>query len=80
MITRIYVHGGHIKHNNKVTRKKDRKPPLIVRTSKGPRYGDAVWIDGPSHIIYRPDKPHHGAKAWIETDAQVTLLNKGEAV
>lgn len=42
------------------------------------RYCMEVQIDGPSRMVYRPDRPRPcGAKLWIETDAPLTLI--GEA-
>ena len=36
-----------------------------------------VQIDGPSHMIYRPEKPRPcGAKLWIETYADVKLIGE----
>lgn len=38
------------------------------------RYGRSVTIKGPSRIVYSPGRPLHcGARAWIETDAPVTV-------
>ena len=35
-----------------------------------------VEIQGPSKMVYRPDKPRPcGAKLWIETDSQVVMLD-----
>ena len=36
-----------------------------------------VHIDGPSKMIYSPDKPLKcGAKLWIETEADVQLIGE----
>ena len=41
------------------------------------RYCMEVEIDGPSRMVYRPNKPRPcGAKLWIETDASVTLIGE----
>jgi hypothetical protein len=49
-------------------------PVLTVKTYKGNNYGHTVEIDGPSRIVYSPDKPLScGAKVWIETFSQVKL-------
>lgn len=52
------------------------EPP--VRVSRGqhgkPRYGHKAIIDGPSTIVYSPDKPLKcGARVWIETDESVNV-------
>jgi hypothetical protein len=49
----------------------------IVRIEEGNTvsYCMEVEINGPSKVIYRPDKPWHtGAKLWIETDAELTMI------
>ena len=72
-IKRIHVNQHHIRHNaaSAIT---DRKPTLTVKTSKTNHKGDDVQIDGPSRLVYRPDKPLDcGAKVWIETTARVVV-------
>jgi len=50
----------------------------VETTGMRKRYGRSVIIHGPSTILYRPNRPLHcGAKAWIETDARVTVLHRG---
>lgn len=79
--TVIHVHGGFIKANNKMPRD-ERNPVFIVQKGSRPtRRGDEVFIEGPSRVVYNPDKPrHNGAKAWIETESHVVVLNKGLAI
>lgn len=66
-------------HVNQHVIKANRKngvvdPVLTVKTYKETRYGSAVTIDGPSTIVYRPDKPLScGAHVWIETQAPVSV-------
>ena len=61
----------HIKYNNK---HEDKKPVITVKTSKSNTYGNEVEIQGPSKVIYRPDKPLScGAKVWIETTSEVDI-------
>ncbi len=50
-------------------------PPLSVKVGGGPaRLGSTVEIKGPSIVLYRPLAPLScGARAWIETDAQVVV-------
>ena len=60
-----------IRKNNKTG---ERNPVLTVKTSKSNQYAHEVQIDGPSKVIYSPDKPLScGAKVWIETDSEVKL-------
>lgn len=48
-------------------------PVLTVKDYKQNRYAHEVHIDGPSKIVYSPDKPLScGARVWIETQAKVT--------
>ena len=60
-----------IRKNNKTG---ERSPVLTVKTSKSNQYAHEVEIDGPSKVIYSPDKPLScGARVWIETDSEVKL-------
>ena len=43
-----------IRKNNKTG---ERNPVLTVKTSKSNQYAHEVQIDGPSKVIYSPDKP-----------------------
>lgn len=79
MIKRIHVNQHIIKANAK---NDAVDPPLSVKTSRGSHVGHRVTIDGPSEVVYSPDKPLScGAKVWIETTAPVTLgYHKGEEI
>ena len=47
---------------------------ITVKTYNSNTYARSVDIDGPSRIVYSPDKPLAcGAKVWIETDADITV-------
>ena len=49
-------------------------PVITVKTSHSNRYAHKVIIDGPSEVIYQPDKPLScGARVWIETHSDVRL-------
>lgn len=51
-----------------------RDPCLTVKRGRTNRYAHEVTIDGPSRIVYSPDKPLAcGAKVWIETQSEVHL-------
>jgi hypothetical protein len=67
-------------HVNRQVIHKDNKSGSVskavgVETSgQRKRYGYAVTINGPSRVVYRPNKPLKcGAKCWMETHAPVTV-------
>ncbi len=71
MKKRIHVNMHIIRKNNKTG---ERNPVLTVKTSKSNQYAHEVEIDGPSKVIYSPDKPLScGARVWIETNSEVKL-------
>jgi hypothetical protein len=71
MKKRIHIN-QHVIRANKKNGTND--PAITVKTSKENVYAHGVDIDGPSSVIYSPDKPLScGARVWIETHAQVTL-------
>jgi hypothetical protein len=50
------------------------EPVLTVKTYKSNSYAHTVEIDGPSRVVYSPDKPLScGARVWIETKSAVRL-------
>ena len=69
MKTKIHVN-QHVVRSNKKHGKKE--PVLTVKTYKSNTYAHEVEINGPSKVIYSPDKPLScGARVWIETEAEV---------
>lgn len=51
-------------------------PVLSVKQGHKNTYTHEVHIDGPSKVVYSPDKPLScGAKVWIETTSNVTLVD-----
>lgn len=77
MKTIIHVNQFVIRANGKTGA---RDPCLTVKTSKSNDYAHEVTIDGPSRIVYSPDKPLScGAKVWIETNGVVTTHLRGQA-
>ena len=69
MKTIIHVNQHKIKRNAKTG---EREPVLTCKTYKSNDYAHEVMIDGPSRIIYRPNKPLScGARVWIETESEV---------
>ena len=71
MKTIIHVNQHVIKSNRK---NGVEDPVLTVKTYKENRYAHEVEIDGPSKVVYSPDKPLScGAHVWIETQGEVTI-------
>ena len=76
MKKRIHVNQHKIKSNRKTG---DREPVLTVKTYKDNTYCHEVLIEGPSKVIYSPDKPLPcGARVWIETEENVTCVLREE--
>jgi len=76
ILKRIHVN----RHNITANRKADdaAKPPFTVKTSRGNTTGWQVVIQGPSELVYRPEKPLScGAVAWVETRALVLVDGRG---
>jgi len=74
MKTRIHVNQHVIRRNHATG---EREPVLTVKTYKSNTYCHAVNIDGPSTVIYSPDKPLEcGARVWIETESPVHIVEK----
>jgi len=71
MKKRIHVNQHIIRANAK---KGERNPPLTVKTSKANYKCTSVEVQGPSTVVYSPDKPLScGAKVWIETNSPVLV-------
>ena len=73
MKTIIHVNQHVVKRNSKTG---EREPCLTVKQGANRNtYVHEVEIAGPSRVVYRPDKPLScGAKVWIETESEVTLV------
>jgi hypothetical protein len=72
MKTIIHVNQHVIKANRK---NGVEDPVLTVKTYKENRYAHEVEIEGPSKIVYSPDKPLScGAHVWIETQGEVRII------
>ncbi|MCP4212062.1 MAG: hypothetical protein GY764_11360 [Halieaceae bacterium] len=70
MKKRIHINQHNIRHNAK--NPDDLRPPITVKTYKANYKVFEVAIEGPSTLVYSPDKPLScGAKVWIETDAWI---------
>lgn len=72
MKTIIHVNQHKIKANRK---NKTNEPVLTIKTYKSNQYARQVSIDGPSQVVYSPDKPLAcGAHVWIETFSEVKIV------
>ena len=67
----------HVLGEENENKKNGTKEPVItVKTSKSNDYAHEVKIEGPSKVVYSPDKPLPcGARVWIETEEKVVLDN-----
>lgn len=73
MKTIVHVNQHNIRKNIRA-KDEDRLPVLTVKTYKTNTYANTVTIDGPSKIVYSPDKPLScGARVWIETEGEVKI-------
>ena len=71
MKTVIHVNQHNVKRNQKTG---SRDPVLTAKTYKSNDYGYHAKINGPSKVVYRPDKPLScGATCWIETESEVEV-------
>ena len=76
MKKRVHVNQHIIRRNQKTG---ERKPVLTVKTYKSNDYCHEAIINGPSKVIYSPDKPLScGARVWIETDSEVICVTGKE--
>jgi hypothetical protein len=73
MKTIIHVNQHVIKRNAK---NGTQEPVLTIKNYKSNTYAKDVVINGPSRVVYSPDKPLScGARVWIETEAHVEILS-----
>jgi len=69
--TIVHVNQHIIRANHKTGA---RDPVLTVKQGRTNRYAHEVRIDGPSKVVYSPDKPLScGARVWIESYYPVEL-------
>lgn len=57
---------------------KDGYQPPVYTIKTGPkiRYAHEVYIDGPSKMVYDGSQLKCGARAWVETDSELTLIGE----
>jgi hypothetical protein len=71
MKTKIHVN----QHNIRANLKGADLPVLTVKDYKGNTKCNEVVVEGPSRVVYSPDKPLScGAKVWVETQANVIIV------
>ena len=71
---RIHVNRNIIASNAK---NGTNDPVITVKEGRSNRYAHIVEILGPSRMVYSPNNPLScGAKVWVETEADVVLVNE----
>lgn len=74
MLKRIHVN-QHIIRSNR--RDGASKAPIAVKTYRENVQAHSVKIDGPSRLVYSPDRPLScGARLWLETEAPVLAYDE----
>lgn len=69
----IHVNRQHIAMNAKDGK---NRPVYTIKLGSKTRYAREVEILGPSKMVYNGDQLSCGARAWIETDAEVKLIDE----
>jgi len=52
------------------------RPIYTIKQGKKIRYAREVIINGPSKMVYNGSQLHCGARAWIESEAKLTLVDE----
>ena len=69
----IHVNRQHIAMNAKDS---GDRPVYTVKTNSKTRYAREVIIEGPSRLVYNGNQLSCGARAWIETESDITLIDE----
>lgn len=69
----IHVNRQHIAMNAKDN---GRRPVYTIKTGSSVRYAREVNILGPSRMVYNGNQLSCGARAWIETDSDIELVDE----
>jgi hypothetical protein len=69
----IHVNRQHIAMNTKDGK---NRPVYTIKTGNKIRYAREVYIDGPSKLVYNGERLSCGARAWITTDSEITLIDE----
>ena len=74
MKAKVHVNQHKIRSNAKTG---EREPVITVKTYKSNEYASTVEINGPSKIVYSPDKPLScGAKVRVEAEYEDLTLRR----
>ena len=52
------------------------RPVYTIKQGGKTKYAREVVIDGPSKLVYDGSQLNCGARAWIETDSSLTLIDE----
>jgi hypothetical protein len=69
----IHVNRQHIAMNAKDGK---NRPVYTIKTGRSTRYAREVHINGPSRLVYTGRQLSCGARAWIETDGPIMLIDE----
>ena len=69
----IHVNRQHIGMNAKDG---GNRPVYTIKQDGKTKYAREVQINGPSKLIYNGDQLKCGARAWIETESDLTLIDE----
>jgi hypothetical protein len=69
----IHVNRQHIAMNAKDG---GNRPVYTIKTGSKTRYAREVCILGPSKLVYEGTQLKCGARAWIETNADLVLIGE----
>lgn len=73
MKTIIHVNRQHIAMN---TKDGNNRPVYTIKQGKRIRYGREVVINGPSRLVYDGSRLKCGARAWIETESAIDIVDE----
>ena len=69
----IHVNRQHIAMNAK---DEGNRPVYTIKQGGKTIYAREVHIDGPSKLVYNGSQLSCGARAWIETESDLTLIDE----
>lgn len=69
----IHVNRQHIAMNAKDGK---NRPVYTIKNKGKTLYAREVIINGPSKLVYTGDQLKCGARAWIETDSDIELVDE----
>lgn len=73
MVKIIHVNRQHIASN---TKDNGNRPVYTIKENNKTVYAREVEILGPSKLIYNGNQLKCGARAWIETDSPLVLVDE----